>query len=101
MNKPHGLVFILAVFLISTEAFAQGGCDPASRDPGSMAIDAALVRPMGLVGTIFGTAAYIVSLPFTLPSGNAGEAGQKLIGEPAAYTFSRPLGSNTRCPKSK
>ncbi len=99
MNKLYIWIFLGGIFLINTLAFAQGGCDPSSRDPGSMAVDAVFVRPLGLVGTVFGAATYIVSLPFTLPSGNAGEAGKKLIGEPAAYTFSRPLGSNTRCTK--
>ena len=102
MSKQYIWIFLVGILLISTEVPAQGGgCDASTRDPGAMAADAVLVRPFGVVGTVFGAAAWIVSLPFTLPSGNAGEAGQRMIGDPAAYTFSRPLGSTTRCPKVK
>ena len=101
MNKHYIWIFFVGIFSICTEAFAQSGCASSSRDAGAMFIDAGLVRPAGLVATVFGTAAYVVSLPFTLTSGNAGEAGKKLIVDPAAYTFSRPLGSNARCHKQK
>jgi hypothetical protein len=45
-----------------------------------------------LVGTIIGTVTYIVTLPFSLLGGNAGEAGKAMVVEPAKYTFVRPLG---------
>jgi len=35
---------------------------------------------------------YVVSLPFSLLGQNPGEAGAALVKEPAAYTFTRPLG---------
>lgn len=62
-----------------------------------MAADIIFIRPLGLVGTAVGSIFYVASLPFTLLGGNAGEAGIKLVVEPAAYTFDRPLGSNLRC----
>ena len=54
--------------------------------------DALLLRPMGLVATAFGTGVFIVSLPFTLISGDADKAGEKLVSDPLTYTFKRPLG---------
>jgi hypothetical protein len=57
-----------------------------------MVADALLVRPLGLVGTIFGTAIFLVSLPFSALGGNVEEAYQKMVVEPAHYTFGRPLG---------
>jgi hypothetical protein len=59
---------------------------------GTMLADAFMVRPFMLVSTILGTVTYIVTLPFSLLGGNAGDAGQKLVVEPARYTFIRPLG---------
>ena len=59
---------------------------------GTMLADAFMVRPFMLVGTVLGTVTYIVTLPFSLLGGNAGEAGKKMVVEPAAYTFVRPLG---------
>jgi hypothetical protein len=59
---------------------------------GTMLADAFMVRPFMLVGTIIGTVTYIVTLPFSLLGGNAGEAGKAMVVEPAKYTFVRPLG---------
>jgi hypothetical protein len=62
-----------------------------------MAADLVLVRPLGFVGTVLGTAGFVVSLPFTLPTGSAGEAGRALVVRPFEYTFNRPLGDFERC----
>ena len=59
---------------------------------GDMFGDLFIVRPATAGVTVIGTAIWLVSLPFTLIGGNAGEAGETLIVEPFAYTFSRPLG---------
>ena len=59
---------------------------------GEMFSDLFIVRAATASVTVLGTAIWIVSLPFTLIGGNAGEAGETLIVEPFAYTFSRPLG---------
>lgn len=62
----------------------------------AIAIDALVVRPAGIVATAVGTAVFIVSLPFGLLTGSTEEAAQKLIGEPARYTFVRPLGQGIK-----
>ncbi|WP_201576583.1 hypothetical protein [Psychrobacter immobilis] len=49
---------------------------------GTMAADTIVGKPLGLVTAIAGTAAYIVSLPFSLIGGNADQAQQKLFVEP-------------------
>ena len=58
----------------------------------AMFADAVAVRPLTFVASLFGAAAWVVSLPFTLAGGNAGEAGDKLVIDPLRYTFWRPLG---------
>lgn len=58
----------------------------------SMGGDFLLVRPASFTATVVGTGLFVVSLPFSLLSGNVGEAGHKLVVEPAHYTFKRPLG---------
>ena len=60
----------------------------------SMALDAIVIRPLGLAATIIGSALYVVSLPFSALGGNAKEAGEVLVGKPARFTFKRPLGKN-------
>jgi hypothetical protein len=59
---------------------------------GEMMADAFLMRPFMLVGTVVTTATFIVTLPFSLLGGNVGDSAQKLVVEPAKYTFVRPLG---------
>ena len=49
-------------------------------------------RPMTAAATVVGGAVWVVSLPFSLIGGNAGEAGEALVAEPFNYTFARPLG---------
>jgi hypothetical protein len=57
-----------------------------------MASDAALGRPLGLAATILGTTLFVVTLPFTVPSGSVSEAGHGLVVVPGGWTFVRPMG---------
>ncbi len=59
---------------------------------GTMMADAFLMRPFMLVSTVVTTATFVVMLPFSALGGNVGESARKLVAEPAAYTFTRPLG---------
>ena len=55
-------------------------------------VDILLVRPVSLVATVVGTAVFIVSLPFSIPSQSVGATAQTLVAEPFNYTFTRPIG---------
>lgn len=59
---------------------------------GEMMADAFLMRPFMLVSTVVTTATFVVMLPFSILGGNVGESAEKLVAEPAKYTFTRPLG---------
>ncbi|MCZ8343400.1 MAG: hypothetical protein O9301_10240 [Leptospira sp.] len=59
---------------------------------GEMLIDLLVARPMGLAGTVVGTAAFIVASPFTLLSGTFIQSGKRLVVYPARFTFTRGLG---------
>lgn len=63
-----------------------------SGDDGAVIIDLALLRPIGLVATIGGTAIFIASLPISLPTGSVGKTFNALVKQPAKYTFWRTLG---------
>lgn len=58
----------------------------------AMAGDVILARPLLFVMTAVGTVLFVVSLPFSLAGGNAGEAGKVLVVGPAESTFVRCLG---------
>jgi len=61
-------------------------------DGAEMLADALIVRPMTLIASGVGAVGWVLSLPFTIPGGNVGEAGQTLVGDPLRYTFLRPVG---------
>ncbi|GMQ76467.1 MAG: hypothetical protein BMS9Abin01_1747 [Gammaproteobacteria bacterium] len=92
-----GVAFTLAVLHLPGVARAAGASAEPELDPpqGSrqdMIGDLVLQRPFGLANTVVGIGVWVVSLPFTIFSGSMGDAGVKLIAEPAAHTFTRPLG---------
>jgi hypothetical protein len=65
---------------------------PAERRGGDMAVDMVLARPIGLLSVIGGSVLFVVSLPFTIPSGSMDAAADELVKKPINYTFKRPLG---------
>ncbi len=58
----------------------------------AMLADLVVLRPFGIAAMVMGTAAFIAALPFSLPTKSVEKVAQKLIVEPAKYTFARPLG---------
>lgn len=54
--------------------------------------DLLVARPIGVVMTAAGTAAFLVSLPFTVLAGSVSEAAETLMVGPAKTTFVRCLG---------
>jgi hypothetical protein len=84
-----------AVLATATVAPARAQDRMVSSQPtaGEMTVDALLLRPLGLVGTVLGTGAFIVTLPFSAIGGNVGEAADQFVVKPARYTFARPLGN--------
>jgi len=67
-----------------------GAVEPRTTE--KMVVDALIVRPLGILGIAGGALVFLVSLPFSALGGNTDSAFEKLVAEPAAYTFSRPLG---------
>ena len=89
-TKPLVICLITALVLVplGAEALAVGK-DPSA---GAMIADTFLARPLGLAAAIAGSAAFVVSLPFSALGGNASTAFQKLVKDPFVFTFKRPLG---------
>ncbi len=72
----------------------KGFTDPPPAEPSAavVAADALIAKPIGLGLTIAGTATFLVTLPFSIPSGSVEDAAQGLIVRPGGYTFVRPFG---------
>ena len=84
------LVFVSSTLLTSQQAIARSA--EHESNGAAMAADLVIVRPIGLLATVLGSAVFVVSLPFTLLGGNVEEAAKALVVEPARFTFVRPLG---------
>jgi hypothetical protein len=67
---------------------------PALTDgsPEAVAVDAVFVRPFCLLGTIGGSALFVVALPIALITKSTGKTADALVKAPAKATFERPLG---------
>ena len=91
---------VSAVLLITAMVFFQYGAMASAEEyvknldekGGYMAADLVVLRPLGILATAAGSIVYVLSLPFSLAGGNEDEALEKLVIEPARYTFTRPLG---------
>jgi hypothetical protein len=88
------LLIILALFIFAAAPTPSFAADTMQNEPSSSAIifDVILARPLGLAGAVLGTGFFVIALPFSVTTGSVGITARKLIGEPLAYTFGRPLG---------
>jgi hypothetical protein len=86
------VITALLYFPLASSALAQEYFESQEPGGGAMIFDLVVVRPMGIAATIIGSAAYLVSLPFSASGGNPDTAAEKLVKEPANFTFKRPLG---------
>ncbi len=93
-KKTLVLVMVASLLIIpfGSAAVAQEYFEAEDPGGGAMLFDFFVVRPVGIVATAIGTVAFVISWPFSALGGNSDVAGQKLVKEPAAYTFTRPLG---------
>jgi len=87
MKKTSIALLVVCALIASTApAFAE------ATDGAAVICDLLIARPVGLASIVIGSVAYIVALPFSIPSDSVGKTGQLLVAEPFKYTFSRPLG---------
>jgi len=87
MNKLSALLLV-ALFIIQFTPIAIAS---AQARPSAAAVitDILVLRPLGFAGTVFGTAAFVVSLPVTLSFHKTHLAQKLLIKKPFRYTFDR------------
>jgi hypothetical protein len=98
MNRKLMSYFVAIMLAVTSTVYVSGanaayyGQEEEAPTAGTMLADTVMVRPLTLVGTVVGTVAFVITLPFSALGGNVGEAGQILVVDPAKYTFVRPLG---------
>ena len=87
-----GVITALIAVPFATSALAQEYFETNEPSGDAMMYDMIVMRPAGLVATVVGSAVWLISLPFSALGDNVDTATKKLVKEPAAYTFKRPLG---------
>lgn len=87
-----GMIAALICVPFATSAQAQDYFEAKEPGGGAMMYDMVVVRPIGIVATAVGSVFWLISLPFSASGDNTDTATKKLVKEPAAYTFKRPLG---------
>ncbi len=96
-RMQSGVVLLVAVLFLCATSLVHAAEDSymaRTEDVSAEAMiaDGLLLRPAGIAATVLGTAVFVVTLPFSIPTRSVGKAAQKLIVDPARYTFVRPLG---------
>jgi hypothetical protein len=61
-------------------------------DPAEVAADVLVVRPLGVAATAVGAVIFVLALPFAAIAGDVDKTARTLVGKPARFTFTRPLG---------
>lgn len=92
---PMALAFSLLLAALPRPAAAElRDSEPMNPETRGVAIvaDILLARPFGLAATAIGATLYIVAFPFAAMSGDMTSPAETLVGEPARFTFTRPLG---------
>lgn len=90
LNQVIACIATVTLILLPLQIKAQ----VVNEDPTAleMMFDGVVSRPITLFATVAGAAVWVVTLPFSLLGGNAGDAADKLILYPAKATFIRCLG---------
>lgn len=86
-------VFLLAAALAVSPVAGADIRASGSPSAAAMGFDLLMARPAGFVSTVLGGGLFVVSLPFSAAGGNVGAAADRLVTEPAKFTFVRPLGA--------
>ena len=88
MKKIFSILLIMVMLFSSAPAFAAS----SDTDAADIVIDTVLLRPLGIVSTVFGSVFFVVSLPFAAITSSVGTSFELLVQDPFEYTFRRPLG---------
>lgn len=95
MNSLKAFFLAAMLGLSVSVASAQSMDDAFVEKPsaGAIAFDLLFVRPLSLVGTVAGVGLFAIVLPISIIQGEPPkDAAERLIVEPARYTFMRELG---------
>lgn len=84
------MFFLIFSFVFSFNSLALSRDNsPETVSGAAVVADIFVLRPLGFVGFILGTGAFVISLPVTIPFNSSHEVAKVLVFEPYRYTFKR------------
>jgi len=91
------LVLVLAAALAFSPTLVSatknyGPGTEGNPDGSDIVADLFLLRPVGVIATALGAAVFVLSLPISAPTKTSTKTWQKLVKDPAKFTFARPMG---------
>jgi hypothetical protein len=93
--KKIFLLSLIVCLVIGGLCSAGWAADKLRRDDpitqGWSLVDLLVARPLGIAAGIGGSAVFVVTLPFTLPSGSVGDAADMFIAQPFQFSFLREV----------
>lgn len=89
MMKAFFLVLIVSLVVTGVSSIGWAQADPIADEYNIL--DVLVARPLGVAAGILGTGVFILSLPFTIPTGGVDAAAQTFIMEPFKFSFTRPF----------
>jgi hypothetical protein len=92
LKKAFSMFLVISLVMLNLYAvgWAEDGktqYDPVADEWNMM--DLLVARPLGVVAGIIGTGVFILSLPFTIPTGSVDEAAQMFVVKPLNFSFIR------------
>jgi hypothetical protein len=92
MKKLMAALIVVTLISGSVPALASDGSGGGASVAASMIVDVIIARPAGFVGTILGSAIFVLALPFAALGRNVEPVVQTLVVDPFKFTFTRPVG---------
>jgi hypothetical protein len=93
--KKISLLFLTVSLVIGSLCSTGWAADKLRRDDplsqGWSLVDLLVARPLGIAAGIGGSAVFVVTLPFTVPSGSVGDAASMFIFQPFEFSFLREV----------
>jgi len=89
-------LLLLTLSLVTGSLYSTGWAEDNDKwvkdDPvgqGWSAADLLVARPIGVIAGMCGTAVFILSLPFTIPSGGVSDSANMFVVKPFQFSFTR------------
>jgi hypothetical protein len=88
-------MLFLAIPLVVGSLYSVGWTQDDSIDYRTNLMDLLIARPIGVVAAAAGTAIFIVTLPFTLPTRSVDDSFNMFVAEPWKFSFVRDFPDET------